>query len=72
MSNLTLTPIDDIYAELDSRLPNYILISIRPGRGPEYIQVKMQGSQTMCLGMMDAVSNRIRNSISFSGGLRKD
>lgn len=70
--NLSLIPIEAIYAELDKRLPNHIMISVRPGAGPEFIQIKMQGSQTMCLGMMDVVSNKIRNSMVFGSGQIQD
>lgn len=72
MNDLSLVPIDDIYHELDKRLPNHIIISVRPGHGPEQVQVKMQGSQTMCLGMMDVVSNKIRKSMTFWNGFQKD
>lgn len=70
--DLSLVPLEEIYKELDKRLSNHILLSIRPGQGPETVQVKMTGSATMCLGMMDAVSNKLRNSMSFFGGIPED
>ena len=70
--DLSLVPLSEIYKELDKRLPNHVLLSIRPGQGPETVQVKLSGSATMCLGMMDAVSNKLRNSMSFFGGIPED
>jgi hypothetical protein len=72
MTDLTLVPIEDIYNELDKRLPSHIILSIRPGAGSEFVQVKMQGSKTMCLGMMDVVANKMRNSVEWGNGNIKD
>lgn len=72
MDDLSLVPIEKIYAELDRRMPTYIMLSLPRGAGPEHIGIKITGSITSCLGMMDAVSHRLKNQMTFFGGTIQD